>query len=547
MTIYALRSLQRESKLPSLWDLLAVLQSPDHTDVLLDPDVVYALSASRQLVMRARDIVLRLAPLRGRQSVADLLKAFLDLTQYQAILLARGQERASRNVDKLLADASASGLFSVGELLDYVAALRDVSSREGEGRGLATGAVQIMSIHQAKGLEYPIVVIGDVSKGSSRRAQALVDNDLGLVMPPPRTGLGDDSEEGESAAEATGSLAYLLASRKLAEREAAEADRLLYVAATRAEEMLIISGALGITTRGNLSIAGMLKRLDCALGLAAHLPPIDPEGEQIHVAEWTIEDEVNNVAVRVACRLYEPAAQATLARTDGTPAATAGAELPDPRLVGPLLGGGSQLDVPLRRVDLDPPQRVWRVVPRTEGAHAPAWVVGQLVHRALARWSFPDSDPDFAAWSDAEARDCGLTDEEERHDALSRAARMLRRFRATPLYDEMASAEQRLGEIPYSLPGDDGVVESGIIDGLYRNAAGWTLVEFKTDDVRNEERLATLLDCEDYVPQVTRYLKACHQLLPRSDDGQPVRVRPLLVFLDYVGGVREVTDRWDQD
>ncbi|MHB1318929.1 MAG: UvrD-helicase domain-containing protein, partial [Anaerolineae bacterium] len=544
MTIYNLRSAQRESTLPSLWSLLEDVLSPEDSATIPDRDALLALPSSRGRLMRVRDTVLRLAPMRGRKSVADLLKAFLDATQYQAILLARGQERATRNVDKLLADASASGLFSVGELLDYVAALRDVSSREGEGRGLATGAVQIMSIHQAKGLEYPIVVIGDVCKGSRNRAQVLVDKALGLVLPPPRSGLDDDSDESDSRTGAHGSMAYHLASRRLAEREAAEADRLLYVAATRAEEMLILSGAVGITATGKLSTAGMLKRLDCALGLEAHLPAADPEGERVHEAEWSIYDETDD-PVRVACRLYEPAAQVSLARTEDEPAGIASGDLPNLRLVEPLLGGAPYLDVPLQRVDLDPPQRVWRVVPRTARAYAPAWVVGQLVHRALARWSFPDDDPAFNAWSDAEARDCGLTDQQERRDALSRAFRMLRRFQATPLYAKMASAETRLGETPYSVFGSDGRVESGIIDALYRDAAGWTLVEFKTDDVRSEETLEDLLKHEDYVPQVSRYLKACRQLLPRSEDGGPVTVRPLLVFLDYRGGVREVTNRWD--
>jgi ATP-dependent exoDNAse (exonuclease V) beta subunit len=41
------------------------------------------------------------------------------------------------------------------------------------------GSVQLMSVHQAKGLEFPVVVIGDAaSAGSSGRASALLDGEL---------------------------------------------------------------------------------------------------------------------------------------------------------------------------------------------------------------------------------------------------------------------------------------------------------------------------------------------------------------------------------
>jgi ATP-dependent helicase/nuclease subunit A len=58
-------------------------------------------------------------------------------------------------------------------------------------------------------------------------------------------------------------------------------------------------------------------------------------------------------------------------------------------------------------------------------------------------------------------------------------------------------------ETPITYAEDDGTVVRGTIDLIYRTAAGWHLVDFKTDRLRAEadvERLAA-----QYAPQVRAY------------------------------------------
>ena len=158
---------------------------------------------------------------------------------------------------------------------------------------------------------------------------------------------------------------------------------------------------------------------------------------------------------------------------------------------------------------------------------APAWVVGSLVHEALAAWRF--SDDEFQSWAEARARGYGITDLRELADAVRQSQRLLVRFQVHPLCQEMDAADRRLHEVPYSLMVDERG-ESGIIDALYLREGIWTIVEFKTDEVRNEADFERLLAEEDYLAQAQRYISAAERLL-----GQ--RPRFILCMLNYGGGV----------
>ncbi|WOK37006.1 double-strand break repair helicase AddA [Sphingomonas sp. C3-2] len=102
-------------------------------------------------------------------------------------------------------------------------------------------AVRVMTAHGAKGLQAPLVILADATVDPTRGPRSSVDWDIFENNEPvpvfrPRKG------------EAAGSLAEAvdLSTR----RELQEHWRLLYVALTRAEERLIIGGALGPQAKG---------------------------------------------------------------------------------------------------------------------------------------------------------------------------------------------------------------------------------------------------------------------------------------------------------
>jgi ATP-dependent helicase/nuclease subunit A len=463
-----------------------------------------------QRVARSVSLITELHTMAGRTGVGDLLKAFLDATTYRAALLKAGQQRAVRNVQKLLGDAHASGLVSVGAFLEYVDGLRDSGAREGEARAVSGDAVQIMTIHQAKGLEFPIVVLGDAtwSGGGGGSRPVLIDPTLGVLPPLPPSG-GDDEEELAAV--------YCLAQAREEDQAAAESDRLLYVAATRAREKLLVSGCLsGIRKDGTpYKPGGWLDKLGRPLGLHEIEIPYDEQGSLVHHRELRAGETT------VGCLIYEPAATTY---EPATPLVTDAVAIETP-LPPPLLAPVTQTEAP--PTQREAPQQVWRVVPETRRPRAPSRTVGQLVHEALAAWRLPQGrdDEPFEEWLRARARAAGLVDRQQIADARRRVRRLLLQLQEHPLFEDLTAAQQRLHEVPYTLE-QQGRLENGQIDLLYRRRDIWSIVEFKTDEVRHATRFEQLLRERNYVPQARRYAEAIEQLLG-------TRPRCLLCMLDY--------------
>ena len=112
---------------------------------------------------------------------------------------------------------------------------------------------------------------------------------------------------------------------------------------------------------------------------------------------------------------------------------------------------------------------------------------------------------------------------------MNRTRRILIHFAAHPLYAEMNSAEQRLHEVPFAWL-RDGAPVAGIIDCLYRRDSRWSIVDFKTDQLRSSEAMRARVVDHKYQEQVTGYAAAAEALLGE-------RPATVLCFLDVGGAV----------
>ena len=149
-------------------------------------------------------------------------------------------ERRLANVHKLLRLArrfeAAEGRDLRG-FLDHVEHLASAGRVEPDApvEGVEPDAVRLMTIHAAKGLEFPVVCVADLGRQpSSRTPDLLVDGDrVGLRLVRPRR------RRLASRRWTTRSCAPSVARAKPRRRTAS-----LYVAMTRARERLLLSGAV---------------------------------------------------------------------------------------------------------------------------------------------------------------------------------------------------------------------------------------------------------------------------------------------------------------
>jgi ATP-dependent helicase/nuclease subunit A len=109
--------------------------------------------------------------------------------------------------------------------------------REGDS---SSKEVRIMTVHGAKGLQAPVVILADVTSDPTKKpdqsVELLMDEGQRIPLLPIRK------------AEQSGQLLETVDRQKT--RELQEHKRLLYVAITRAEERLIMAGSLGISRKG---------------------------------------------------------------------------------------------------------------------------------------------------------------------------------------------------------------------------------------------------------------------------------------------------------
>ena len=414
------------------------------------PDFSGLDGLDHQLLGHTRLGVARWLDLTDRVPASELIDLILRESAYVFEMRGRRLEQARENVKKvraLVRRVENRGYATVGRLAEYFDTLR--AGDESNAIVEAAGAVNLMTIHAAKGLEFPIVFVVNLHVGGRGRPGGFSVIDQGPDGKP------------EVAFNAT-------AGTRLEElREAEELRRLFYVAVTRARDRLYLAA--------EVDKKGRLKR--SARSLAALLP--GSLAEIFTGAAATASDAVN----------WE------------TPHGTFTFRVCRPGLsevVRPVSVEGSD---PLPVRTLEPETHAVRAV--TEPAPSDQSVLarsvmtrerlaGTIVHRLMQRSLDPATDEaSLRPLVPSLLRSAELVDVDDLEALTTDAVGLYMRLSRQAGLAELLRSGRCHYEVPFSFepPDRPGELVRGVIDCLVETPDGrMTVIEFKTGGPRPEHQ-----------------------------------------------------------
>ncbi len=487
-----------------LWEAL-------HSPGSLFPD------AERPQAQLAYQRLTRWQQMAGRVTIAELIETIFEETGYLAILSGLSDSALRRgNVLKLLDKARISGKTTLSDFTAYLHDLTVNEVREGDAAQEVEGVVQIMTIHASKGLEFPVVVLLDASytrsAGSGGRDALLFrDEFICKVM----------NADGETVKP----FAYRYSTSLHEQREEAERRRLLYVAATRAQDLLIISGAADTEKRTADGWLGwLLDAIDPDQPLISEVVKTYPGDHALKRTQRQSQRDSHPVSYRPDAQdkpphgIRDAAAQPSPADdplTIAAPPLLSPVEAPIQQQTRHLaatsiadMGGWlhaqdmqeqtSARERFRRRVLYDAPAIIQRVQPHSGQTHASARQIGDIVHQALRWWPIPFDIPQDKrhALLSSYAWAVGIKEAHLIDEAAQQASNLLDQFTRSALYRWIHAAQQAgmpiLRELPFVYEQESHIVH-GVIDVLFQRPTApgeperWVLADYKTGRLRHWE------------------------------------------------------------
>ncbi|MCG7417478.1 MULTISPECIES: UvrD-helicase domain-containing protein [Microbacterium] len=361
--------------------------------------------------------------------------------------------------------------------------------------------VRIMTVHAAKGLEFGMVVLSGLSSHPNRQSGV-------------RLLWGDDNTYSVSLTSSLQTTEFADAAPLDEQMDDEERRRLLYVGATRARDHLVVSlhraerdavstAAEILTDAGAIDVPGVTV-FRPGPSSAPEGARREPPGPGPSWDDWSAGTE----AARAASRAPSAVTASGLEGTEPD-VSWAIAEVAEDPVAAELVAGGAKGG---RDVELAP----W-----LKGRYGN--LIGRAVHGTLQAVGGDPSLVDTVALAQALAEGIPLL--------ASHVGSYVRSALATDVV-QRAFASEHWSELYVGATDDDGMVNEGFIDLLFRDADGaLVIVDYKTDKVTDAASLASRAG--HYAPQLQAYAR-----MLEAATGE--RARAELVFLDSGGDAGRV-------
>lgn len=502
----------------SLWEKLLCYES--HSEWAFD----YA-------VIRARSILTELLPLAPRLTIPILIRLLVERSGWRRII--RDSERAEQmeaNIEKIIGiarDFEHKGFRNLYDFTEELAVLATGETNESEATVSATAdVVNIMTIHAAKGLEFPIVALYNANSGSGKSERNIeIFEDFGICFATP------DKIDDYNVVQPTFIGAAAADIRKKAEQ--AEEKRLLYVALTRAKDHLIISSTVIHKKNGGLkALQGFFKLImegaeidDYELYSTHSNKNFTLDNMQFLMPDGTIKTAVCPIPLFIEIESAEATEILIATAIESSPVKILVQDIPaverdtifsasqimlfendiNEYILRYRLGMPDDNEIELSAGHIDADEEKDLII----GSFA-----GTIIHETLAEMN---------KWSDNEqaleriVNSVTARSERAVPDALSRrVTNECRNVASTSLitsYKEQSAA----AKIEYTLQmplGDDFLL--GVIDVLLQNRSGeWEIWDWKTNRVENQNEVDEL--SKKYCRQLQIYSVLCAALFPEQE------------------------------
>ncbi|NBB95802.1 MAG: UvrD-helicase domain-containing protein [Planctomycetes bacterium] len=472
--------------------------------------------SQRGAVASTVDLLRSLGRVKDALPISEIVDRLLVATGYEAVLLAQWKgKRMAGNVRQLHTQArAADGQISLAHFIEQMDDFTLNSERyeQANTSGEADNVVRLMTIHKAKGLEFPVVVAPDLNfRPRGHRRRTLYRLDWGLTTALQAS---DEEDDGDTVDESAEGRSHVIASALENRDILRETLRQYYVALTRHRDYLILVGDNDRLKAGRPFRGGQhcfLNQLDGILDLCG---AVAAPGEQASLALGS--DDEYEAAVRVvtppampyASQDSAPGATLLSRATDGASLcellgdATGGhGELP---LVGPLspeTGSVELAATALAEFEACPALYRWRYelrgptwLPTTPDATAvddnaaelDAMTFGTLLHRCMELLDVhrPASAETLVRQA---AADLDLDNARAIEPAAKQFAPMLERFLDSDLAGWLRCADAVHRELDFVASAGPATVR-GQIDLLYRTDGAWHVVDYKSDRVHGDPK-----------------------------------------------------------